>query len=152
LRPDNTSPIRGVRSDQYDVLYFNPSKPYGISDNRLVGYQVDPQNTSVYNREFRVKNPANYSKSIVPLLTYLRNKERGKQMMDSSDRPQGFVVVYDPYTSKPFYVHYSDQRYENPLFFYWGEVIVERDNIPPEELIFFDNQPKEIEKKSQCTL
>ena len=145
LCPGDTS-SSNVRSDQYDVLYFHPSKPYGTSDNKLVGYQVDPQNTYVYNREFRVGDHSRYSKSKVPLLIYLRNKELGKQ---SSDKPQGgFNVVYDPYTSKPFYVYYADARYEDPLFNYWGEVIVERDNIPTEELIFFD-KPKtlDLEKK-----
>lgn len=148
LSQDNPSQIRGVLPDQYDVIYFSPEleKP---NDANIVGYLVDTNSTYVYNREYRFdSNQRKYLNSKVLLSTYLADKKLARQMQAAA--PEGKTVIFDPRTSEPFYVNYSDKRYYCGSRFimdedyaillyhlYIGEVIINKNCIPPEELIFF---------------
>lgn len=152
LTKDNPSELKGVLPDQYDVIYFTP-KLNEPDDTNIVGYLVDADSTYVYNREYRFdRNRGKYQGSEVLLATYLANKKLAEQMRISA--PEHKAVIFNPRTSEPFYVDYSDKRYYDPSPFhsiynsfskdesqhycYWGEVIINKNCIPPEELIFLN--------------
>jgi len=147
-------------SDSYDNIYFDPiwMMSSNTSKNR-VGYQVDPNTTYVYNQEFRADdNPHKYNSSRVLLATYLANVAKSKKMKKNA--PAGQVVIFDPFTSEPFYVDVNDERNDDAelLYFdrnklqtrhylYLAEITIKKPCIEPKNLIFFDDNYKAPENQ-----
>lgn len=117
-----------------------------------VGLAVDPTTTYVYNRQFRfINNQEKYNNSKISLATYLHNLQRAETMQTTC--PANHIMIFDPYSAEPFYVHDTDHRIgklsdyisenqrlclEESFHWYWAEVIMETPCIPPNTLIFFE--------------
>lgn len=158
---ENPAALSGVLPDQYDIIYFSPklNKP---EDDNIVGFMVNTETTYVYNREYRCDgNQKKYLNSKILLATYLANKKKAEEMWEIA--PQGKAVIFNPMNAQPFYVEATDKRYYDPChkclfefsignypsfsdifpcddwrhYSYLGEVIINRNCIPPKELIFF---------------
>jgi hypothetical protein len=138
---------RGLFFGHYDVIYAAWA-PRPITDFNSVGIDVDPTTTYVYNCEFRSDlNLGSYKRSKVLLATYIKNRIKAEEMRKNAVRGQ--VVIFDPYTSEPFYVSSDDKRHydererlsfgfgdlKSHHYMYLNEVIFDRDCIEPEELI-----------------
>lgn len=150
LTTTDPSTIRGLMQNQYDIVYF-AYQPESNYTKNCVYLEVDPNSTYVYNREFRYYNQnSSYLGSRVLLSTYIANKEKANKMRENAE--PGQWVIFDPFTSEPFYVNYNDRRLNNnnetllgelpgipsSCYKYLGEIIFEKDSIPPHELIFPD--------------
>lgn len=142
----------GLLPDQNDNIYFDPIWRHSNTSENTVGYKVDPNTTYVYNREFRFdKDQGRYNSSRVLLAVYLANVAKAEEMKKTA--PNGQVVIYNPFTSEPFYVNNNDRRYHDPNkhilslesnwrldyrhYLYLGEVIIKTPCINPANLIYF---------------
>jgi len=138
----------GLLIGHYDVIYA-AWEPKTIANINSVGIDVDPATTYVYNREFRFDGcQGKYNGSKVLLATYIENRIKAEEMENRAKFGQ--AVIFDPYTSEPFYVSTSDKRYcdeedeysfgfgalQSRHYLYLNEIIFERDCIEPKELIF----------------
>lgn len=157
LTTDNPSNLRrGLLADQYHVIYFRPLLKEPTDKSKLVGYKVDPHATYVHNMEYRFDaNLGKYNASKILLSTYLKNLQKAEQMCKAA--PPGIVVIFNPFTSVPFYVNATDVRYYDSRehlgilshqtesarhYLYLGEVTIQKEHIKPEELVFFDQRLK----------
>lgn len=135
---------RGMLPDQYDVIYFrwHPNPPVGYES---VGLDVDPDKTYVRNSEFRADAEiVSYQDSTISLADYIARRKEAEKL-NKSVAP-GTVVIFDPYSAKPFCVPSTDERYmsnyrqHNQLgprhYAYLNEIVIHRPCIAAEELIF----------------
>lgn len=144
----------GMRSDHYDSIYFDPQEKPLIEN--CVGLVVDPIKTVVCNREFRPGYDKRYNQSCIFLYQFLAHQERAKQMKKEANPSE--AVIYDPFSGKPFYVNKSDKRFYDsnkktllsmaeglsPIHYrYLPEVVIRTPRIPPEQLIFPDEDHTE---------
>lgn len=136
----------GTFDDRDKVIYFDPRNRGEKYED--VAFPVDPEETKVYNREHRYFNNIYYYKrSELSLKTYLKYLKQAEEMR--KDKKQVGFVVHDYITGKPemrsLEEHVQLERDQSnsgkaKLYGYVPEVIVRRDVIPSEELIFLGDQ------------
>ncbi len=132
LTNTNPSQFKHTWPDQYNVIYFSHDNP---NSEKTVTLSVNPDDTYVYNRQYRFKRDlSKYSASKILLAKYIANKKKAEEMRLNA--PKNVKVMLDPITSEPHYVKNNDPRYFSKDYFYYDEILIPRTNIPPEELIF----------------
>ena len=115
--------------DQNDVIFFMPITTDLVIDLRnCVGFKVDPEKTYVYNQECRVhSDQVSYNASRLLLQDYFKKLKELDQRREKAI-PTDYRNIYIP------------------------EIIVNRDVIPPSELIFFDSEKQPVEPKLSLSL
>ncbi len=166
LTDRDPSKIFELLNDGHDIISFQFLPEAPLPEAPCVGFDVDPNTTYVYNRAYRWDNNlVKYNASKISLADYIMLKKQAAEL--SRKATQGQRVIFDPYTAKPFYVSTKDKRYYDPdessdwqlyitdpmlkpdtarHYLYLNEIIVPTPCIPPNQLIFAENDLRRTEK------
>jgi|GEM_PF-5623587 len=135
------SSIRGLFPDHFDIVYFTWNAWGGNLSENSVGMDVDPNDISVRNREYRFhhedvtfEQTRNlYQQSAMSLTQFMGKVERAKNM-----RTSGIYAELDAITAEPIDVRNPETKWQvrraekHP---YWNEITIPS-CIPPDQLVF----------------
>ncbi len=121
--------------DHKEVIYFQwfpPHLEFNREENDWISIEVDPQNTYVYNREFRVTREINkYRASRMKLSDYISKHEITKRIKKTLE--PGKTIIWNPLTADPVVVNWDDERVSDFTWQYLNEIIIPATVIPPSE-------------------
>ena len=118
------------------IIYFQWFPPHVETNGENIDWvsiKVDPEMTSVFNRELGYHNDMRkYVCSKMSLADYISKHERSKAIRQHLEL--GTMIVWNPLTAEPTIIRIDDDRAYDSRWQYSNEIPIQRSIIPPSEL------------------